>query len=189
MHEANLNESERAFRPFFIDNLHIHRVVSPVNFCLFLRAFYRNLDRNKRLDFSHTRVELHSWTICRKYLEIKVLDQYTGALILFILSVLIAVGMLAATTILGPKKKFADKMEPFECGESQLVSPHQRFSVKFYLIAVLFILFDVEVVFLFPWAVIFKRLGLFGLIEMMVFLVILGIGLLYVWKKGGLDWE
>ena len=117
------------------------------------------------------------------------LDQYTGALILFILSVLIAVGMVAATTILGPKKKFADKMEPFECGESQLVSPHQRFSVKFYLIAVLFILFDVEVVFLFPWAVIFKRLGLFGLIEMMVFLVILGIGLLYVWKKGGLDWE
>ena len=117
------------------------------------------------------------------------LDQYTGALILFILSVLIAVGMVAATTILGPKKKFADKMEPFECGESQLVSPHQRFLVKFYLIAVLFILFDVEVVFLFPWAVIFKRLGLFGLIEMMVFLVILGIGLLYVWKKGGLDWE
>jgi len=118
-----------------------------------------------------------------------VLDQYTGALILFIFSVIIAVGMVAATAILGPKKKFADKMEPFECGESQLVSPHQRFSVKFYLIGVLFILFDVEVVFLFPWAVIFKRLGLFGLIEMIVFLLILGVGLLYVWKKGGLDWE
>ena len=117
------------------------------------------------------------------------LDEYIGAFILFGLAVLIAVGMVAATTILGPKRNFADKMEPFECGESPIVSPHQRFSVKFYLIAVLFILFDVEVVFLFPWAVIFKRLGLFGLIEMVVFLIILGVGLLYVWKKGGLDWE
>ncbi len=117
------------------------------------------------------------------------LEEYTGAFILLAFAIAIAVGMVAATTILGPKKKFADKMEPFECGESQLVSPHQRFSVKFYLIAVLFILFDVEVVFLFPWAVIYKRLGVFGLIEMLVFLVILGIGLIYVWKKGGLDWE
>jgi NADH-quinone oxidoreductase subunit A len=118
-----------------------------------------------------------------------VLEEYIGAFILFGFAVAIAVGMVAATTILGPKKNFADKMEPFECGESQLVSPHQRFSVKFYLIAVLFILFDVEVVFLFPWAVIFSKLGLFGLIEMIVFLVILGVGLVYVWKKGGLDWE
>ena len=117
------------------------------------------------------------------------LEEYIGAFFLLAFAVAIAVGMVAATTILGPKKKFADKMEPFECGESQLVSPHQRFSVKFYLIAVLFILFDVEVVFLFPWAVIYKRLGVFGLIEMLVFLVILGIGLMYVWKKGGLDWE
>ncbi|MFQ5444894.1 MAG: NADH-quinone oxidoreductase subunit A, partial [Nitrospinales bacterium] len=81
------------------------------------------------------------------------------------------------------------KMEPFECGESQLASPHQRFSVKFYLIAVLFILFDIEAVFLFPWAVIYKRLGLFGFIEMFLFIMILGIGLLYVWKRGGLEWE
>lgn len=117
------------------------------------------------------------------------LEEYIGAFILLGFSIAIAVGMVAATTILGPKKNFADKMEPFECGESQLVSPHQRFSVKFYLIAVLFILFDVEVVFLFPWAVIFSRLGLFGLIEMIIFLVILGVGLVYVWKKGGLDWE
>ena len=117
------------------------------------------------------------------------LEDYIGAFILLAFSVIIAVGMIVATTILGPKKRFADKMEPFECGESQLVSPHQRFSIKFYLIGVLFILFDVEVVFLFPWAVIFKRLGLFGLIEMILFLVILGVGLLYVWKKGGLDWE
>ena len=117
------------------------------------------------------------------------MDEYTGAFILLVMAVLIAVGMVVATTILGPKKNFADKMEPFECGESPIVSPYQRFSVKFYLIAVLFIIFDIEVVFLFPWAILFKRLGMFGLIEMTVFLLILGVGLLYVWKKGGLDWE
>ncbi len=80
-------------------------------------------------------------------------------------------------------------MEPFECGESQIVSPYQRFSVKFYLVGVLFILFDIEAVFLFPWAILYKRLGLFGLVEMLLFLIILGIGLMYVWIRGGLDWE
>ena len=80
-------------------------------------------------------------------------------------------------------------MEPFECGESPLVSPHQRFSVKFYLVAVLFVLFDIEAIFFFPWAILFRRLGLFGFVEMLLFILILGIGLLYVWKRGGLDWE
>ncbi len=97
--------------------------------------------------------------------------------------------MVVATSLLGPKKKFAEKMEPFECGETQIVSPRQRFSVKFYLVAVLFILFDIEAVFLFPWAILYKKLGLFGLVEMMAFIFILGIGLFYVWKRGGLQWE
>ena len=117
------------------------------------------------------------------------LESYTGAAILLLISTGIAVGMVVATTILGPKREFADKMEPFECGESQIVSPYQRFSVKFYLIAVLFILFDIEAVFLFPWAIIYKKLGMFGLIEMIVFLIILGVWLTYVWIRGGLDWE
>ena len=117
------------------------------------------------------------------------LETYTGAAILLVISTAIAVGMVVATSILGPKREFADKMEPFECGESPIVSPYQRFSVKFYLVAVLFILFDIEAVFLFPWAILYKRLGLFGLIEMTVFLVILGVGLMYVWIRGGLDWE
>ncbi len=117
------------------------------------------------------------------------LESYTGAAILLLIATGIAVGMVVATSILGPKRNFADKMEPFECGESQLVSPYQRFSVKFYLVAVLFILYDIEAVFLFHWARIDKKLGLFGLIEMMVFIIILGIGLAYVWIRGGLDWE
>jgi len=117
------------------------------------------------------------------------LETYTGAAILLLLATAIAIGMVVGTSLLGPKRSFADKMQPFECGEDQIVSPYQRFSVKFYLVAVLFILFDIEVVFLFPWAILYKKLGLFGLIEMMVFLAILGVGLMYVWIRGGLDWE
>ena len=117
------------------------------------------------------------------------LESYTGAAILLLIATGIAVGMVVATTILGPKREFADKMEPFECGESQIVSPHQRFSVKFYLVAVLFVLFDIEAVFFFPWAILFKRLGVFGFVEMLLFILILGVGLFYVWRRGGLDWE
>jgi NADH-quinone oxidoreductase subunit A len=97
--------------------------------------------------------------------------------------------MLVATTLIGPKKRFADKMEPFECGESPIVSPRLRFSVKFYLVALFFVIFDIEAVFLYPWAVLFRELGLFGFIEMMIFLFILTVGLIYVWKRGALEWE
>ncbi len=117
------------------------------------------------------------------------LAEYIGVALMLLMATGIAVGMVVMTSILGPKRYFPDKMEPFECGESQLVSPHQRFSVKFYLVAVLFVLFDIEAVFFFPWAVLFKRLGVFGFIEMLLFIIILGVGLLYVWKRGGLDWE
>ena len=117
------------------------------------------------------------------------LNEYTGMVLLMLFAVAISVGMVIATTLLGPKREFAQKMEPFECGETQLVSPRQRFSVKFYLVAVLFILFDIEAVFLFPWAILYKRLGLFGFVEMFLFIFILGIGLAYVWLRGGLDWE
>jgi NADH-quinone oxidoreductase subunit A len=117
------------------------------------------------------------------------LEQYIGIGLMLFFATAIAVGMVVMTSILGPKKSFADKDEPFECGESQIVSPRQRFSVKFYVVAVMFILFDIEAVFLFPWAVLYKRLGLFGLMEMIVFLVILGVGLLYIWRRGGLEWE
>lgn len=117
------------------------------------------------------------------------LNQYLGVLIMLVLAIGTAVGMVTLASLLGPKKSFPDKMEPFECGKKPLVSPRQRFSVKFYLTAVLFILFDIEAVFLYPWAVIFKKLGWFGFVEMLIFIVILGIGLLYAWKKGALTWE
>jgi NADH-quinone oxidoreductase subunit A len=100
-----------------------------------------------------------------------------------------SIGILVATSLIGPKKSFPEKMEPFECGESQLVSPKLRFSVKFYLVALFFVIFDIEAVFLYPWAVLFKDLGLFGFVEMMIFIAVLAVGLIYVWKRGALEWE
>lgn len=117
------------------------------------------------------------------------MEEYIGVSLMLFFAIVIAVGMVVMTSILGPKRHFPDKMEPFECGESQLVSARQRFSVKFYLVGVLFVLFDIEAVFFFPWAILYKRLGLFGFVEMFLFILILGVGLMYVWIRGGLDWE
>ncbi|MBN2433106.1 MAG: NADH-quinone oxidoreductase subunit A [Acidobacteria bacterium] len=97
--------------------------------------------------------------------------------------------MLAFSAILGPKKQSAIKDEPFECGIANVTPYSGNFSVKFYLIALLFLLFDIEIAFLFPWATIFKSLGLFGFIEMFVFLAVVVSGLVYAWKKGALEWD
>jgi NADH-quinone oxidoreductase subunit A len=117
------------------------------------------------------------------------MNEYIPVVIMLFLAGATAMGMLVATTLIGPKKKFADKMEPFECGESPIVSPKLRFSVKFYLVALFFVIFDIEAVFVYPWAVLFRDLGMFGFVEMMIFLFILTIGLIYVWKRGALEWE
>jgi len=117
------------------------------------------------------------------------LNQYIPVLLMMLVAGGIAAAMIVLSEALGPKVRFREKMEPFECGENQIVSPKLRFSVRFYLVAMLFIIFDIEAVFLFPWAVIFKSLGFFGFVEMMIFIVILAAGLVYVWKKGALEWE
>jgi len=117
------------------------------------------------------------------------MSEYIPVLIMILLAAATSVGILVATTLIGPKKRFAEKMEPFSCGESQTQSPKLRFAVKFYLVALFFVIFDIEAVFLYPWAVIFKDLGLFGFFEMMIFIFILAIGLVYVWKRGALEWE
>jgi len=117
------------------------------------------------------------------------MSQYVPALIMLILAAATAAGMIVATTLIGPKKVFPEKLEPFECGESPIVSSKLRFSVKFYLVALFFVIFDIEAVFVYPWAVLFKDLGMFGFVEMMVFLSILVVGLIYVWKRGALEWE
>jgi NADH-quinone oxidoreductase subunit A len=115
--------------------------------------------------------------------------SYLPVLILLVLAVITALAFLAGAMFLGPKGKFPEKMEPFECGEEQIVSPSLRFPVKFYMTALLFVVFDIEAVFLYPWAVLFQELGWMGLVEMALFLGVLGIGLAYVWKRGALDWD
>jgi len=97
--------------------------------------------------------------------------------------------MIAFSAILGPKKTSPVKEEPFECGVLDVKPFSGNLSVKFYLVALLFLLFDIEIAFLFPWATIFRSLGLFGFIEMFIFLMIVVAGLVYAWKKGALEWD
>ena len=114
--------------------------------------------------------------------------DFTGILVILLVGIGVVAAMLGVHLLLGPRRKFPEKNEPFECGESPIVSPHQRFAVKFYLVAILFVIFDVEAVFLFPWAANIERYGAFGLIVMVVFIVLLLDGLVYAWKRGLLRW-
>lgn len=115
--------------------------------------------------------------------------NYLPILILFIIAAGFALTNIVISAVLGTHKPTKEKLTPYECGIDPVGSAHERFSVKFYLIAMLFVLFDIEVIFLYPWAVAFKSLKLFGFIEMVIFLGILFICYLYVWKRGGLEWE
>ena len=117
------------------------------------------------------------------------LASYLPLLIQFLLAAAIAGGMVTLSWLVGKHKPTAAKLMPYECGMVPVGDARQRFSVKFYLVAMLFILFDVEAIFLYPWAVIFRELKMFGFWEMLVYvLVVLG-GFLYIWKKGVLDWS
>jgi NADH-quinone oxidoreductase subunit A len=116
------------------------------------------------------------------------LAEYSGVLLILVLGLGVAFGMLGLHRALGPRRDFASKLDPFECGETQIVSPKQRYSVKFYLVAMLFILFDVEAVFIYPWGALFTELGWFGFVEMLTFVFVLSVGLAYVWMKGALEW-
>ena len=100
-----------------------------------------------------------------------------------------ALVLFSLTSILGPKNPTPEKMIPYESGSETTGANHIRLSVKFYLTAILFVVFDIEAVFLFPWAAMFRDLGWFGFFEMLAFLVILGVTLVYAWKKGALEWQ
>ena len=114
--------------------------------------------------------------------------DYTGVLVFLALGVVLVGAMLGVHLLLGPRREFAEKQEPFECGEKQIVSPRQRYAVKFYLVAILFVIFDVEAIFFYPWAAMFHELSWFGFGAMAVFTVPLVVGLIYEWMKGGLEW-
>ena len=122
------------------------------------------------------------------------LGAYLPIVLLVIIAILFGLGSVVVSSLVGQKKPGKVKLQPYECGCEPVGSARERFSVKFYLIAMLFILFDIECVFMYPWAVVYKDyiaggLGTFILAEMLVFIAILFVGYIYVWKKGALEWE
>jgi len=125
-----------------------------------------------------------------KYLAgVNFADPYFPVLVLMGIALAMAVGFVLLSQALGPKRYDRVKFDVYECGVDPMRPAAERVSVKFYLIAILFILFDLETTFLYPWAVLFRSLGLFGFLEMAVFVGILLVGLLYAWKKGALEWQ
>jgi len=108
---------------------------------------------------------------------------------MFAIAGVVVVALLTLAQSIGPKSTSPVKADPFESGNPPRGDARIRFSVRFYLVAMLFLIFDLEVVFLYPWAILFRRLGWFGVIEMGIFLALLLIGFIYVWKKGALEWD
>jgi NADH-quinone oxidoreductase subunit A len=116
------------------------------------------------------------------------LAEYSGVLIMLAITMLLTGGMLSVHLLVGPRRRFPEKQEPFECGEQQIVSPRQRYAVKFYLVAILFVVFDVEAIYFYPWGATFRETGLVGFVAISLFTVPLVVGLAYEWMKGGLEW-
>jgi len=117
------------------------------------------------------------------------MGEYLPILILAAIATAFGIGSLVGSSLLAPKKPTPAKYYPYECGIIPERLPQgERFPVKFYIVAMIFIIFDIETIFLFPWAVTFRQLGMFGLIEMTVFIALVFVAYAYVWKKGGLDW-
>jgi NADH-quinone oxidoreductase subunit A len=117
------------------------------------------------------------------------LIDYLPIVVMAGLAAVFAIGSLAASSLLRPSKPNPVKLSAYECGNDPVRLPRgERFSVKFYVVAMLFIIFDIETIFLFPWAVSFRRLGMFGLVEMAVFIGLVFVAYVYIWRKGGFDW-
>ena len=117
------------------------------------------------------------------------LGEYLPILLFLIVSTGIGIALLVLGTLLGPRRPESEKLSPYECGFEAFEDARMRFDVRYYLIAILFIAFDLEIAFVFPWAVIFRSLGMTGLVEMGIFLGLLVLGYVYAWKKGALEWE
>jgi len=118
-----------------------------------------------------------------------VLQEYFPILLFIVVGLAVGVVPVALGALLGPNRPDSEKLSPYECGFEAFEDARMRFDVRYYLVAILFILFDLEIAFLFPWAVVLRHIGMFGFIAMLVFLAILVVGFIYEWKKGALDWE
>ena len=117
------------------------------------------------------------------------LIEYVPLIIITTLAVILAILVVILGALFGPRRPTARKSAPYESGMTPFGAAQRRITVRYYLVAMLFILFDVETIFFLPWAVAFRQLGLFGLIEMFIFIGVLLVGYVYAWKKGALEWE
>jgi len=117
------------------------------------------------------------------------IEVYFPIFLQFLIAMTVAGGMLAGSWLLGKRVRNRVKDMPYECGIVPTGDARERFSVKFYLVAMVFILFDIEAVFLYPWAVVYKQLKMFAFVEMLIFLILILSGFFYIWKKGALDWS
>jgi NADH-quinone oxidoreductase subunit A len=116
-------------------------------------------------------------------------DTYFPVLVQIAIAVVVAAALIAISFAIGQRVKDRVKDSPYECGIAPTGSARERFSVKFYLVAIVFILFDIEAVFLYPWAVVYRELKMFAFVEMLLFIVLILSGFFYIWKKGALDWS
>ena len=118
-----------------------------------------------------------------------VLAQYWPILLFMAVAAGLGMALLTIGLVVAPRRPAAQKLSPYECGFEAFEDARMKFDVRYYLIAILFIIFDLEIAFLFPWAVVFDRIGLIALIEMALFIGLLVVGFIYIWKKGALEWE
>ena len=117
------------------------------------------------------------------------LKDYFSIIIFLIIALGLSIGFIVLNFVLSPKNPDPEKLSAYECGFEPFNDSRMEFDVRFYLVAILFIIFDLEIAFLFPWAISLGTIGVFGFVSMMIFLFILTIGFIYEWKKGALDWE
>ncbi|NYZ63851.1 NADH-quinone oxidoreductase subunit A [Luteimonas deserti] len=117
------------------------------------------------------------------------LAEYLPTLLFLIVATGIGIALLVIGNLLGPKRPTLEKLSPYECGFEAFEDARMQFDVRYYLIAIQFIVFDLEIIFIVPWATVFRELGVLGLIEMGIFAGMLLLGFVYVWKKGALEWE
>ncbi|MDP2759499.1 MAG: NADH-quinone oxidoreductase subunit A [Sideroxyarcus sp.] len=117
------------------------------------------------------------------------LENYFPVLLFICIALVMGVAPLVLGMLAGPNRPDEKKLSPYECGFEAFEDARMKFDVRFYLVAILFILFDLEIAFLFPWAIVLKEIGTFGFVSMMVFLAILVVGFIYEWMKGALEWE
>ncbi|MDR9499437.1 MAG: NADH-quinone oxidoreductase subunit A [Hydrogenovibrio sp.] len=117
------------------------------------------------------------------------LENYLPILVFVVLGMLFGIGPIVLGYLLGPSHPDSEKQSPYECGFEAFEDSRMKFDVRFYLVAILFIIFDLEIAFLFPWAIALEEIGTFGLLAMAAFLALLVVGFIYEWRKGALEWE